>query len=208
LDGTLVDTLAVCCLAFRGAVERVGGRSLSDAEIYALFGPSEDGMMQRVFPTGWEPALEIYFAEYERLLPRCPAVIADVASALELLRRGGIPVGLVTGKSRVTTEQSLRHFRLERVFDAIETGSPTGVVKADAIRRILGRWRVEPADVIYVGDARADMLAAREAGVIAVGAAWASGIQLAELTASRPDVIFSDAGVFLAWLRSRAPAPP
>ena len=168
----------------------------------ALFGPSEDGMMQRVFPTGWEPALEIYLDEYERTLPRCPAVVPEIASALELLRQRQIPMGLVTGKSRATAEQSLRHFRLERVFDAVETGSPTGVVKADAIRRVLARWGVEPADVIYVGDASADMLAAREAGVMAVGAAWAAGVQVAELTASRPDVIFTDAAAFLAWLGS------
>src|SRR3989442_11069455 len=176
LDGTLVDSFAVCYLAFQRAVERAGGGLLSDAEVYALFGPSEDGMMQRVLPACWEDALGLYFEEYERLLPMCPAVTADLASALELLRQRNIPVGLVTGKTRVTAEMSLRHFGLDHIFDPIETGSPTGVVKADCIRRVVDRWRVDPTDVIYVGDARADMVAAREAGVIAVGAAWAPGV--------------------------------
>ena len=40
LDGTLVDTLPICYLAFRGALERAGAPTLTDAEIHALFGPS------------------------------------------------------------------------------------------------------------------------------------------------------------------------
>src|SRR5262249_12894821 len=79
-DGTLVDTFAICYRAFRRAVERSGGRALDDAEVHALFGPSEDGMMQRV-----------------------------------------LPVGLVTGKTRVTAEMSLRHFGLDHIFEAVET---------------------------------------------------------------------------------------
>jgi hypothetical protein len=41
----------------------VGGRSLSDAEIHRLFGPSEDGMMQRLLPAGWQNALPLYFTD-------------------------------------------------------------------------------------------------------------------------------------------------
>src|SRR2546425_9467822 len=87
LDGTLVDTLPVCYLAFRNAVTSSGGPALSDAEIHALFGPSEDGMMQRVLPAGWQQALPRYFEEYERLLPICLTVIPELVSALALLQR-------------------------------------------------------------------------------------------------------------------------
>lgn len=203
LDGTLVDTFAICYLAFRRAVERSGGRALSDVEVHALFGPSEDGMMQRVLPAGWRDALTLYFEEYDRLLPTCAPVLAGVGSALELLRRRKIPVGLVTGKTRVTAEMSLRHFRLDHIFAAVETGSPRGVVKADAIRRVVARWGVDAADVIYVGDAQADMLAAHDTGAMAVGAAWASGVQFEDLKRGKPDVIFTDANEFRAWLAAR-----
>jgi len=200
LDGTLVDKFSVCYLAFRRAVVGVGGQQLSDAEVHALFGPSEDGMMRRVFPHGWEKALELYFDEYERLLPMCPTVIPELASALALLRPRRILTALVTGKTRVTATMSLRHFGLDDVFDAVETGSPDGVVKAMAIRGLLERWRLRPEQAIYVGDAVSDMLAAREAGVMAVGAAWALGSGGAELKEIDADVMFTDARDFLAWL--------
>jgi hypothetical protein len=41
---------------FRNALAAVGGPSLTDAEIQAGFGPSEDGMFQRLVPARWEEA--------------------------------------------------------------------------------------------------------------------------------------------------------
>jgi pyrophosphatase PpaX len=57
LDGTLVDTLPVCFAAFRRAVERLRGPPYSDDAIRALFGPSEEGMMQRAMPGQWREAV-------------------------------------------------------------------------------------------------------------------------------------------------------
>ena len=102
---------------------------------------------------------------------------------------------------------SLRHFGLDDVFDAVETGSPDGVVKAMAIRGLLERWRLRPEQAIYVGDAVSDMLAAREAGVMAVGAAWALGSGGAELKEIDADVMFTDARDFLAWLDASTRPP-
>jgi phosphoglycolate phosphatase-like HAD superfamily hydrolase len=200
LDGTLVDTLPICYLAFRGALEGAGAPTLTDAEIHALFGPSEEGMMQRVLPENWERVLPAYFEEYRRLLASCPAVVPELVDALALLRERRIRTALVTGKSRVTAIMSVQHFRLDDAFEAIECGSPQGVVKADAIRRLVERWHVSPADAVYVGDGAADMVAAREAGVLAAGAAWAHGVRVADLKDARADVIFADAREFLAWL--------
>jgi pyrophosphatase PpaX len=200
LDGTLVDTLPICYLAFRGALEDAGAATMTDDEIHALFGPSEEGMMQRVLPEDWERVLPAYFDEYRRLLGSCPAVVSELVDALALLRQRRIRTALVTGKSRVTAIMSIQHFGLDDAFDAIECGSPQGVVKADVIRRLLARWNISPADAVYVGDGAADMVAAREAGVLAAGAAWAQGARASELKEARADVIFTDAAEFLTWL--------
>jgi phosphoglycolate phosphatase-like HAD superfamily hydrolase len=200
LDGTLVDTLPICYLAFRGALERAGAATMTDDEIHALFGPSEEGMMQRVLPEDWERVLPTYFEEYQKLLASCPRVLPELTAALALLRKRGIHTALVTGKSRVTATMSVHHFCFDDAFDAIECGSPQGVVKADAIRRLLERWHLSPADAVYVGDGAADMVAAREAGVLAAGAAWAQGARVRDLEDARADVVFTDAGEFLAWL--------
>jgi pyrophosphatase PpaX len=204
LDGTLADTLPICFTTFRRALERLGEPSYTDAEIRARFGPSEDGMFQQAVPTRWQEAFTVYLEEYERHLPLCGGVFPGLAAALGALRERGIPAGLVTGKGRPTTTMSLRAFGLDGAFDAVETGSPAGVVKAAAIGRVVAAWRVAPAEVIYVGDAVADMQAAREAGVIPIAAAWAPSTIVAGLHATNPYALFTDAGDFHAWLVSRA----
>jgi pyrophosphatase PpaX len=205
-DGTLADTLPACYAAFRAACDKLGGPRYTDAEIRALFGPSEEGMVQRAMPDCWRDALAVLLDEYRHHLAFCPRVFPPVASALEELRRWRVPLALVTGKGPQTTAMSLSHFGLDGTFDHVETGSPAGVVKAAAIARVVAAWGVAPAEVIYVGDAAADMQAAEQAGVLGVAAAWAPSAIEAELAAARPHALFTDAGDFQAWLTERARA--
>jgi pyrophosphatase PpaX len=199
LDGTIADTFAICFATFRNALAQVAGPALTDAEIQARFGPSEDGMFERVVPARWREAFTAYLGEYERHLPLC-AMFPGMAAALAWLRERGLPLALVTGKSRPTALMSLKQFGLDGIFEPVETGSPSGVVKAAAITRVLAAWRVPASEVIYVGDAVSDMRAAHEAGVLPIAAAWAPTAIAAELHAERPHALFTDASAFHAWL--------
>jgi pyrophosphatase PpaX len=200
LDGTLADTLPVCFAAFRAACGRLGGPIYTDEQIRPLFGPSEEGMVQRAMPHCWPEALRILLDEYRRHLVECPTIFPSVRAALDRLRRQRVPLALVTGKGPQTTAMSLAHFGLDSTFDAVETGSTQGVVKAAAIARVVTAWGVAPGEVIYVGDAIADMQAAREAGVLGIAAAWAPSALAAELATTRPHALFTDAAAFEAWL--------
>ncbi|HEX9383713.1 MAG TPA: HAD family hydrolase [Gemmatimonadaceae bacterium] len=202
LDGTIADTFAICFATFRNALARVSGPPLTDDEIQARFGPSEDGMFQRVVPGRWEEAFSAYLSEYERHLPFC-AVFPGMAAALAWLGERRVPVALVTGKSQATALMSLKAFGLDGVFEPVETGSPTGVVKAAAIARVVSGWGVPAHEVIYVGDAVSDVQAAHEAGVLAVAAAWAPTTSVAELGALGPHALFTDVEHFRAWLVRR-----
>jgi phosphoglycolate phosphatase-like HAD superfamily hydrolase len=211
LDGTLADTLPACYAAFRATCEKLGGPRYTDAEIRGLFGPSEEGMVQRAMPDCWQDALAVLLEEYRRHLASCPRVFPPVAAALAQLRRWRIPLALVTGKGPQTTAMSLRHFGLDGTFHPVEIGSPAGVVKAAAIARVVAAWGVVPGEVVYVGDAVADMRAADQAGVLGVAAAWAPSAVADELAATRPHALFTDAADFEAWLiaaaRESRPAP-
>jgi len=199
LDGTIADTFAICFATFRNALAHVAAPSMTDAEIQAAFGPSEDGMFQRVVPARWEEAFTAYLGEYERHLPLC-AVFPGVAASLATLRERGLPLALVTGKSRPTALMSLKQFGLDGLFEPVETGSPSGVVKAAAIARVVAGWRVPAREVIYVGDAVSDVRAAHDAGVLAIAAAWAPTAIAHELRALQPHALFTDADAFHAWL--------
>ena len=64
LDGTLGDTLPACFVAFRRALEGFSAREYTDAEIAALFGPSEEGMIQRLVPEAGPGVRNIYQWEW------------------------------------------------------------------------------------------------------------------------------------------------
>jgi len=199
-DGTLGDTLPVCFAAFRRALEGFSGRYYTDEEIAALFGPSEEGMIQRMVPDRWQACLEAYLAAYEGESARRARLFPGIETALRLLKRRGVALAIVTGKGARSAAISLRHLRLAEFFDVVETGSPDGSVKPLAIQRVLAKWGAAPDRVAYVGDVPTDMEAAKEAGVIPVGAAWAVSSSADDLRALSPLETFRSVESFIRWI--------
>jgi pyrophosphatase PpaX len=201
LDGTLADTLPVCFHAYRTVFVNFLGRSFTDGEIAELFGPTEEGMIRRVIPDRWEEALDRYLAEYRQAHGRFACEIPGIEEVLRFLRDRGVRLAVVTGKGAESAGISLRLLGLAPYFDCVETGSAEGGIKALGLRQVLARWRVPPEAVAYIGDAPADILAAREAGVLSVAAAWAAGADSALLSSYQPRFLFTTVGEFSDWVR-------
>jgi HAD superfamily hydrolase (TIGR01549 family) len=199
-DGTLGDTLPVCFAAFRRALESFSGRHYTDEEIAALFGPSEEGMIQRMVPDRWQACLEAYLAAYEEESARRARLFPGIETALRLLKRRGVALAIVTGKGARSAAISLRHLRLAEFFDVVETGSPDGSVKPLAIQRVLAKWGAAPDRVAYVGDVPTDMEAAKEAGVIPLAAGWAATSDADTLSALFPRETFRSVESFIRWI--------
>jgi len=202
LDGTLGDTIPVCWAAFRAALEEHQGRRYSDAEITAMFGPSEEGVFQRLVPDRWQACLQSFLAAYEREHDRCPAPFPGIERALRSLRSRGVRLGIVTGKGPGSAEISLRRLGLGGYFDAVETGSPEGAVKATLIRRLLGRWSLAPEEAAYVGDHPSDIRAAREVGALPLAAAWATTADSEALRSCGPAWVFGTVEELSAWIEA------
>ena len=194
LDGTL------CYVAFRAALEAFLGRRYTDAEIRALFGPSEEGVFQRLVPGRWEECLEVFLAAYERAHQAHAASFPGLEQALATLKARGLTLGLVTGKGRRSADISLRYLGLGHYFDGVEAGSATGGVKPAAIGRLLAAWGVPADRAAYLGDVPSDVDSARKAGVIPLAAAWAPGADAAALQARRPHALFRTVEGFVDWV--------
>ena len=59
LDGTLGDTIPVCIQAFQRTFHHYLGHLFTAQDIIAMFGPSEEGMLQRQLPQTWPQALDM-----------------------------------------------------------------------------------------------------------------------------------------------------
>jgi pyrophosphatase PpaX len=200
LDGTLGNTLPICFAAFRQAFRAFVNRHYTDEEITALFGPSEEGVIQRVVESQWQACLQTYLEEYEKAHVTCDKPFSGIEQALILCQQKNLPLAIVTGKGKHSAAISLRYLGLEDYFDFIETGSPDGGIKPLAIQTILTKWSILPQHVAYVGDSVHDMRDAKEVGVIPLGAAWAETASFEQLHAMAPVATFRTVESFIDWI--------
>jgi phosphoglycolate phosphatase-like HAD superfamily hydrolase len=206
LDGTLADTLPVCYAAFHATFHRfTPEQTFTDAQIAALFGPDEEGVLRQVLPQEhWAPALTVFLEEYAAAHTICPGPFPGVKEVLDLLLKRDVPIAVVTGKGARSAAISLERLGLADVFPLIEAGSPEGAIKPQAIRKVLDIWGLSPdlfAQVAYLGDAPSDVTAARTVGVTPLSAAWASTADRDALAAMRPAALFPTVDDFAAWVR-------
>ena len=88
------------------------------------------------------------------------------------------------------------------LFDYIETGSPTGQRKEEAIRDIFSQLAISPRDAVYVGDAPSDIIASKNVGVPVIAAAWANTTDVERLRALNPDWLFTSVPEFEEFVQS------
>ena len=203
LDGTLANTLPLCISAFRKSIEPLIKHSLSDEEIIATFGPSEEGTIRALAPMHYEEGVSNYLEFYSQLHSMCPTPFEGIEDLLVLLKQESIRIAMVTGKGKHSTDISLKQFGIAKYFEAIETGISTGPRKAEGIQNILDLFKdIHKNEVIYVGDAPSDIIVSKKVGVPVVAAAWAETAELEKLKELNPDMFFDNIRDFTHWLKS------
>jgi pyrophosphatase PpaX len=200
LDGTLANTIPVCIRSFQATVEHFTGQIPTADKIYAMFGPTEEGMLADLVPGRLAETLPYYLQTYERFHAQVLELFPGIAGALTRLKSKGIHMGIVTGKGQHSAAISLRLLGLGRWIDAVETGFPDKSDKPLCIRKILSRWQIQPTEAAYVGDAASDMDAARQVGLLPLGAAWAETSELRRRPDSQAATTFQDIDSFLDWV--------
>ncbi|MCD7969405.1 MAG: HAD family hydrolase [Alistipes sp.] len=200
LDGTIGNTLPLCIAAFREAVEPYMDRALSDGDIIATFGPSEEGTIMQLIPDHYSEGVEAYLHHYARLHDRCPTPFDGIREIIDKLRSAGLTVALVTGKGARSCEITLARYGLSEVFDTIETGSPAGQRKKQGIEAVMAAYGLNPDELIYVGDAPGDIEVCHALGVPIVAAAWAETADPEALLPLCPHRIFHSVVDFNAYI--------
>ncbi|RZK36659.1 MAG: HAD family hydrolase [Pedobacter sp.] len=201
LDGTLADTLPLCIEAFRNSIEPLIKRSLSDEEIIATFGPSEEGTIMALVPEHYEKGISSYLKFYKQLHAMCPRAFEGIEDLLINLTDKSVKIAMVTGKGRHSTDISLEQFGIGKYFEAIETGTSIGPRKAQGIKKILDLFKdIRKEEIIYIGDAPNDIIASRTAGIRVVAAVWAETAEPEKMKELHPDMLFDNIRDFSYWL--------
>jgi phosphoglycolate phosphatase-like HAD superfamily hydrolase len=200
LDGTIGNTLPLCIAAFRESIEPLAARALTDEEIVATFGPSEEGTIALLLPEKQAEGLNQYLLRYEELHCRWPSPFEGISEILSSLRAKQLFVGLITGKGNKSTELTLKNYGLENYFDVIKTGASSGPVKDQRIEEVIEEFSLDRKELLYVGDAPSDVKACRDCNIKIAAAAWAPTANTAELEQMQPDFLFSSVSAFAEFL--------
>ena len=199
-DGTLLETFPVCYVGFRTALKKFTGRDYSEEEIKMLFGPTEEGIFQRLLPEQWKECLALYLETYDQAHRDYAEPFPGIEQALDLLSARNVKLAIVSGKGPASMRLSLKHSRLERYFPLIVTGSEEGPDKPRRIKKVLEAWGCQPDEVAYIGDIPHDIEDSREAGTIPLGAVWAGSASKNEVLAMKPAETFTTVNDFIKWI--------
>jgi len=188
MDGTLIDTLSHSFEAFNHGFTQYGAKRHTPQEILAYFGPSEGDIFSRV--VGVENGKKAYqaFRQYmDEHVTEMP-IHSGIEELLAVLEENKIPFSIFTGRSWDTTEIILRHHGLLERFVTIVTSSHVGLSKPspEGLYLALSRMKLEPSEVLFVGDSPSDLQVAHAAGSTGVAALWDVMAKREDLAPHRP----------------------
>lgn len=196
LDGTLVDTVPFVLACVRHAFEGQGGGP-TDAEWMAGMG-TPLGVQLAQFArhpddvAGLLARYRAYWTEHHDEWTRC---FPGARETVVALAAAGHPLGVVTAKTEHGAFRTLEHTGLLPHMGAVIGADSCARCKPDPepVRLALSRLDADPARAVLLGDATHDVIAARGAGVLALGAGWG--------VASRETLLASGASAVLADIR-------
>ena len=199
MDGTLLDSETLSTMATNYGFEQVLGRSLTEEENAKLVGRPVKKILSQWFPDEGD---RIYVTGRKYYDSRIKNIVAypGVREMLESLD-GKVRMAVVTSSHRSDAENLLEIAGLKNHFEFFVGQEDTTYQKPDPepVLFALRRFRLDPERCVFVGDQPYDIIAAHEAGMVAIGVVWGSGNH-ENLEQYRPEKIMSNPQELLAYL--------
>ena len=181
LDGTLLDTIEDLADASNAALASLGFSS-HPVDAYRYFvGDGVETLMRRALPpeaAGDEKvvkrAVDLQRAEYRHRWHEKTRPYPGVMELLAELERRHVRMAILSNKPGPADDEEVRHNFSSVQFEIARGAQPGVPVKPDpgSALRVAEEMGVEPADFLYLGDTNTDMLTARAAGMLPIGALW------------------------------------
>ncbi|CAM2993124.1 phosphoglycolate phosphatase [Vibrio mytili] len=201
LDGTLLDSVPDLAVAADQAVQALGFPPVSEEQVRDYVGNGADVLISRSLSQSLtiNPELSdelraqarILFDDYyEQSGHKLSHLYPTVKETLEELYQAGFTLAIVTNKPSKFVPDILEQHGIAKYFvdvlggDAFPEKKPNPV----ALNWLMEKHKVQPSQMLMVGDSKNDILAAKNAGVASFGLTY--GYNHGEpISASNPDVV-------------------
>jgi len=174
-DETLVNSLDTFWEVFNHAATGLGLAAAAKDRIATGLSRGWDlaAIIADIYPqlngAGIESALTAIHHSLDELLPRFPITLKpETMETLAAIKAAGLKIGLVTARnmSAAAMTGELDSLGIGSYFDCVITGlENTRKPSPDGIHASLKKLGLAPEEAVLVGDAEADIIAGREAGV-------------------------------------------
>ncbi len=189
-DGVLLDSLGASFNVYNRIFDQIGTRRLTKDEFLELQSPNwydfylKVGLPSSLWAHVDDEWMRLYAEERPGLQP-------DAVECLTNLKAAGFRLALVSNGSKSRVEKEVKEFGLGSFFEAISCGEKKEELKPSPvmIQKTLCFLGLHPKGAVYVGDAPADIQAAKNAGITSIALARGS-IQEERLRAEHPDCVF------------------
>jgi len=180
LDGTLLDSLEDLADSMNAVLAR-SGHPQHPVPLYRYFvGDGMANLVRRALPEGRRDAdavgagLEAMRAEYDRRWAAKTRPYPGVPELLDGLTRAGIPMAVFTNKPDDFAGRMVDELLAPWPFTAVLGLRPDMPRKPDpaGALAVAAKMEADPQTCLFLGDSSPDMIAARAAGMLAVGALW------------------------------------
>jgi N-acetyl-D-muramate 6-phosphate phosphatase len=172
LDGTLVDTAPDLGYALNLQRARHGLPFLADDIIRPHASHGSRGLLAIGFglkPTDsdFDAMRHEYLSLYTEVMTRQPVLFDGMAETLADIEQRGLRWGIVTNKPRRFTLPMIEHMGLSSRASAVVSGDDASLPKPSPQTLLLAceHMQVDPASILYVGDAERDVQAGKAAGM-------------------------------------------
>ncbi len=176
VDGTLTSTNELIFATFRHVTEKYLNKKVTDEEIISLFGPTEDVILKEFMKDDFDEARKDYLDFYEARHHLMADVYPGIKDVLNFIKSRGVKLSVYTGKGRGSTLITLRKIGMIEMFDMIVTGDDIEDHKPspEGIDVFVEKFGLKRERVLMIGDAPADIIAARNANVKIASVVWDS----------------------------------
>lgn len=190
-DNTLVDTWLLIHGGMRVVFENKGLAPWTLQETKDRCHESAREALPKLFPNSWQSAMDDFYGYVHTRHLDDLVLLPFAKEMIESLIARGIPLGLVSNKSKQLLVKEVAHLGFSGYFGTVVGSGDAVRDKPDPapVQLALNQLDIEPSmDVWLIGDTPVDWKSAKSAGVRAIGV---GGAKIPEGTEA-PDAMFQD----------------
>jgi len=194
LDGTLTDSQEGILNSFRTVFKYYGLEVPSYETLCTFIGPPLIDTMKSSFGFTLEQAKEsvdVFQAYYKKQGYAENRVFDGIPELLAELKKAGKKLVVATSKPEVTAKMIIKHFDLEKYFEAVcgSCEDESRSSKAEVILYAMETCSItNPSKILMIGDRKFDVIGAHSTGLKCAGVLFGYGTEQ-ELTAAGADYI-------------------